>query len=460
MLRSLRILAVVAVLFPSLISIAHAEAAPGLFITELQTGSANSGSEEFVELYNNTDQAINLDALWQIQYFSSTKIMQTGFDWNSTAPTGEIDLTGTVPAHEYFLLGTYSPDSVAPDQIYDNPHFSNTAGGVQLAMVNDSDTTPVDRVGWSSNDSPPNGLKASPPAGGSLQRQVDETGNYLDPNGNLGPFVPATAASPKEAWQTPPPEDKDTDPEQTGTDQPPVTEQPETISITELLPNPASPATDTNDEYVEIYNYGDELVDLRGFTIQTGLTYAYSYSIPDNTLAPGGYATFTSGDTPLSLANSGGRARLLNPSGQLIYETQPYGVAVEGQAWAVFGDEWQWTTTSTPGAANILTAAAVTAAKKTAAPAKKTTTSKAKKTSASSASSKKAGSVAGAQANNGDPNSDDQPPALHPLVLAGVGGGALLYGAYEYRTDVANSLYRLRKYRETRRAARAALKGA
>ena len=456
MRRGLRILAVVAILFPSIITTARAESAPSLFITEVQTNSGNAGSQEFIELYNNTDNLINIaDANWKIQYFSSTKVMQPDFNWNTTAPTGEISLTGTIQPHDYFVLATYQPNNVVPDQIYDNSHLSDTAGGVQLVTVNNSAVTTYDHVGWSNADAPPHDLYATPPAGGSLQRQTDEEGSYIDAAGNLGRFVPSNTATPKEAWQAPPPEN---DPVIPGLgqaeDEVPIIDQPDTLRLTELLPNPASPATDANDEYIEIYNESSVSIDLRGFTIQTGKTFAYSYTIPEGTLEPHAYQIFTSSDTPLSLANSGGQARLLNPTGQVVDETLVYGEAAEGQAWALFNNDWQWTTTPTPGYENILSVPATAtkaAAKKPAAPKKKAVNSK--------ASAKKSNGTINAQTGDNKPAETDQSPAIHPLVLAGVGGGALLYGAYEYRTDLANRYYQLKRYRETRRAARAALAG-
>jgi hypothetical protein len=457
--KRLRIFTAVAILVLLIAPLVYADAAPGVFITEVQTNSGNSGSEEFIEIYNNTDQAVDLadtandgETSWQIQYFSSTKVVQPDFSWDSETPTGVITLTGTVPAHDYYVISTYQPGGYVADQTYDNPHLADTAGGVQLVESSDS-VKAQDHVGWSNANQPPNGLYKSPPAGGSLQRQVNEQGSYTDASGKPGPFLPSSASSPKDSWQTPPPDNDSPSPDPNN-DNSQLLDQPDTLRITELLPNPASPATDANDEYVELYNFGDEPIELHGFTIQSGQAFSYSYTIEDEVIEPHSYEIFTSGETTLSLANSGGRARVLDPSGQTIDESATYNEASEGQAWALFGEQWQWTTTPTPASDNVLSAVAAsskTAIKKAAAP-------KAKKTSAKSAAKKTAGTL-GSAANGNDPQAEDQPPALHPLVLAGVGGAALLYGAYEYRTDLANRFYQLKRYRETRRAARAAVAG-
>ena len=49
----------------------------------------------------------------------------------------------------------------------------------------------------------------------------------------------------------------------------------------------------------------------------------------------------------------------------------------------------------------------------------------------------------------------EEPAAtIHPLVLAGVGGSAVAYAAYEYRHDMANRLEQFRRYFRVRREAR------
>ncbi len=458
-----------------------ATASPDVIITEVQTASTNSASEEFIELYNNTDNDIDFGSStrpWKVQYFSSTKVTQLGFSWDATLPTGTISLTGKILAHDYYLLSTsnngvtYAPGSIDPDQTYASAHLADAGGGVQLIDVVGTTTTQHDHVGWSNTIPLLPGLMVTPMAGGSLQRTGNASGSYTDESDNLLPFVPSNTITPKTIWQ-PAPEPEDTqqqtssadgtstqiDDTSTGADQINSSSS-TTLRITELLPNPASPATDANDEFVEIYNYGDEPVDLAGFTLQTGSTYGYSYTIPDGTLEPHSYRAFTSGETPLALANSGGKARLLNQGGEVVFETTAYGEAAEGESWVLIDNTWEWTSSPTPGLANVL-AVPIAAAKAQAKKAAATKTSKsttAKKAAVKKASSSKTGS--GQTLANDTSAQDDQAPILHPSILVGIGGAALLYGMYEYRTDVANRFYQFRKYREARRAARTAAKGA
>ncbi|HSX43845.1 MAG TPA: lamin tail domain-containing protein [Candidatus Saccharimonadales bacterium] len=224
------------------------------------------------------------------------------------------------------------------------------------------------------------------------------------------------------------------------------------LQIIELLPNPASPETDEEDEFVELYNAGDQAVDLSGYKIEAGSTYAYSYVIPSGSIEPHEYRVFSSGNSPLTLANSAGQAHLVDPNGQIISTTDPYKDAPEGQAWALIDGAWVWTATPTPATTNIyvapplVTAAAKTTKKATAKTKAKAKTPAVKKTSA------KAAKKSSGQASGGE---EEQAP-LHMTILVGVGVSALLYAAYEYRQDVANTLSKLRRNRGSRQPARQA----
>jgi hypothetical protein len=215
-----------------------------------------------------------------------------------------------------------------------------------------------------------------------------------------------------------------------------------------LLPNPAAPQTDAADEFVEVFNPTGQTVDLTGYILLTGNSYNYKYAIKNVTLAPHSYHAFYSRDTKLVLSNSGGRAKIDAPDGSVVDETDAYTVAADGQAWIFANSKWQWTSTPTPGRANIFTvpaAKATTTKKPKTAVAKKTKAKKTKRASAASSNdgtSSSTGSIANAPSRS-----------VHPMLLAGVGALAVAYAGYEYRQDLANQLHRLRRHREARRAA-------
>lgn len=226
------------------------------------------------------------------------------------------------------------------------------------------------------------------------------------------------------------------------------------VAITELLPNPAAPLSDDLDEFVELYNPNTEPVALKGYKLQTGSSYSYSFTFTDQIIEPGAYLTLRSSQSHLTLSNTAGRARLLDPNGSMMAETDAYADAAEGESWVFQNGVWQWSGSLTPGSDNRVTipilAAAKSAVKKVSAAPKVTKPKvtpavKAAKTVKSKTTSPKA-----AFTQNAKPSA----PPIHPLVLAGVGSLAIAYAGYEYRQDMRNKLHQLRSNRATRRSAR------
>ena len=216
--------------------------------------------------------------------------------------------------------------------------------------------------------------------------------------------------------------------------------------MTELLPNPSGTGTDGTDEFIELYNGNAQAFDLTGFTLQSGATTKHSYVFPSGTLLPAkSFVAFYSADTGLSLSNTSGQADLLDPFGTVLTQSEPYGTAKDGQAWALANGKWYWTTAATPNAANVVKQI-VTASKATAkSPGKKSSgTVKGASTTLGSGNSLSASSVTG----------DSTPAPTHPFVLAAVAVLAVGYGVYEYRHDIANRFHQLRTNRAARRKAR------
>jgi hypothetical protein len=464
-----------------------ATTAPKVIITEVQmTGS--SASEEFIELYNTTDTDIDLaDAAhtgkepWKLQFFSATSTSSGTPDW--TKPSATVSLTGTIPARNYFVLGStgYAPGGLDSDQVYGS-RLSDTGGGLQLVTASSAATTYYDRVMWkqaAAGQTLPVSMLPTPDAKGSLQRVPNDDSEYINTDGTLADFTLAADISPKDFWREPVPPEVPDNPEippadsTSGGDATP--EAPaimdntglEAPYLTELLPNPAAPLTDESDEFIELYNPNATAFDLKGYTLEVGTTTLHDFTFGDSeVLAPLAYTAFYSRDTKLSLTNSGGQARLLDPAGTKLDETPAYGAADDGASWsldAVDGTTWGWSTTATPNTINSITlpvtpvktsttAAKTTAKPKAAAKVKGTTTTKSK---AKAAPKKKAAKAAKAKLTTASKTTDvPQRAPIHTAVLVTVVAIAVLYAAYEYRHDIQNRLYKLRHNRAVRAYAR------
>ena len=522
---------------------AASTALPPVLISEVQMGSANSASEEFIELYNASSVPIDFGAHnWRLEIASSS-----ASSWVS--PLRAIPLFKSLqPGRSYIIASQYTSNGEQVQYLPNiavpvfSPGLSYTSGHIRLlydtmqpdsSHVCSASSTVVDELEWTvpkgsstatqsldGRQQYVSGKASGVAAGSSLQRQIDPvTNTYIDTNNDSADFIAGvpspgatnsiTAAHPDSNGQSqvglpvdtcsnvPPvsgggdtgeeddqnspeipvdtshsdetetPSDDSSDSNAGASDPPGMTAnvglQP--VVVTELLPNPGSPQTDAADEFIELYNPNQSVFDLGGYQLQVGTTATHTYTFPaDTRLNSGDYMAFFSATTGLSLSNSGGQVKLLDSSGRVLSASDPYGAAKDNQAWAVINGTWQWTLAPTPNAANKLAAVASATTAKTTATNK--TTAKVKTTSAAKAKATKTAKTsktAKPKANSSNtPFVADAPTAhipVHTAVLAVIGVAAVLYGAYEYRQDVANYFRRSRENRAAGRKNRQAVEG-
>lgn len=459
-----------------------------VIITELQTGSLQSSGEEFIELFNTTGDDIDLgdtahggkDA-WKLQYFSKTKFStllpaaDNASGW--TSPFRTIALTGVIPAGDYYLLAGqgYAPGSLDPDQTYTST-LADDGGALQLVDAATSGTATTygvhDRLAWSTDEtlSASPVLSPAPGVGASLQRLPSDNDEYLNQDGTLTGFTVGSVISPKNVWQPPVVEEApapEEDPVATGTTSSGDPNEPETpavpatndglqpVRVTEVLANPASPKTDEVDEYIELYNPNDAPFNLNGYTLETGTTTLHDFTFTsDVVLQPGEYRAFYAFETKLALSNTGGQVKLLDKTQVVIAQSEPYTTADDGMSWSldVTDDTWKWTSTVTPGAANLIlvpvvaqkaTKAKTVAAKKTTTKVKGTSTTKVAK--AKKATKPKKAKVVTAAAASSSPLRPSAP--IHVAAIAAVAALGVAYMLYEYRHDLGNRFHQLRTNR-------------
>lgn len=452
---------------------------PALVITEIKikNDTAPGGYNEFIELYNADTISLNLNN-FTIEYYNNPATAETDDPIKKS-----IVADGLLLPTQTLVLAT---DVLQIENSIQTP-FSSLADSGGLIRIKSLEGALQDEVAWTSTSAlaidPVLFLSTSATnRPKSFSRSVDDQLNpvLVDPDWQLG-----TPSPHSDSLQTAPPLTPEINPvpanpqlpiDPSTNPEPDQTPQPEIdiptvnflpLQITELLPNPAAPASDSVDEYVELYNPNTEAIDLKDYRLQTGSNYSYNHAFGSETLGPQAYKSFYVPETKTLLSNSGGRARLLSPSGQTVSEASVYEDAAEGFAWALIDGTWQWTTTPTPDNANVLTVPAAKASvvppvisrtKPKTKPKAKASTTKAtpKKTSSKAVAkpkSKKASSPLSNQAN--DEDGEAKAASIHPGVIAGVGLLAVAYGIYEYRFDIRNRLYQFQRYRAARLATRA-----
>ncbi len=393
-----------------------------VLISEISMGSSTSATEEFVELYNNSDSSINL-ANWSVHYKSAT-----GKTWNKRA---SLTANSSIASHAFFLISTNSLEQDA--SLISG--MSQTSGVIDLR---DDKGSVVDRVGWGGTDASNGKATVAPEAGQSLYRQFESgTGLVIDTGDNFSDFYIATTPTPKTI---------------------PVVEVEQidedisypALMITELYPNPTDDESESTDEFIEIYNPNKFDVDLSGWLLKDAS--GNVFIIKNHTVAAESYIVFMSSETHLSLNNNGDTISLVNPTGDIVEQSPDYGESKEGLSWGLVDGSWDWNTTPTPAISNssvyiapiiikpIATKSSAKSATKKKAVAKKVSTQKPKANKLKASKEKTANDIA--TENQASLNSKFA--NLWPWLLIILGTGTIGYGIYEYKPEITSSYIRFK----------------
>jgi len=137
-------------------------------IGEVRYYETSGVNEEFVELYNPTNFAVDLGG-WKIQYKSST-----GQNWSNKLVIEEGRQIG---AHGFLLYGGLAVETEPDYPSANNPGLGNSGGHVRLVNVA---LEVVDLVGWGAADSPEGDALGSHARGGSFERKALENSTAAD----------------------------------------------------------------------------------------------------------------------------------------------------------------------------------------------------------------------------------------------------------------------------------------
>ncbi|PIR97553.1 MAG: hypothetical protein COT91_00805 [Candidatus Doudnabacteria bacterium CG10_big_fil_rev_8_21_14_0_10_41_10] len=338
-----------------------------LVISQIQTtGGAGKTNNDFIELYNPTGADIDLEGY---RLLKRTK--------NGSLDTSIKSFTepAIIPAGGYFLWAnsSYTDISVIPDETTSGTiAFDN---GVALRFGPSDTGEIIDSVAWgvAKNEFIESvAIPQNPEANMAIKRK-----NNQDTNNNASDFEIVTS-NPRstlsflleEFFSE---EDQSSffqEDQQTPPDRPAVifedTYSAEFIVISEIVPNP--PGKDSGAEWIELYNSGDDVIDLGGWMLDDegeGVG-SSAYVIPDNKLFSGfTYLVVTLPANSFALNNSGGDCiRLFSPDEQLQKEVCYNDTAEEDKSFARrSGSVYEWTDVLTLGTPN--TFSAKEAAKKT-----------------------------------------------------------------------------------------------
>lgn len=145
---------------------------PSIKISEVKISEANNTKDEFIELYNNGDNSVDLSNLKLHIWDGSTDTNLPLTQYNTT-----------IPANGFYLIGTSSYSgsvdidarySTSSAQLVDN-------GAVYISLSDTADTDVIDLVGWGTSSKKEGTALSNPNAGESIERksELDSTGTSM-----------------------------------------------------------------------------------------------------------------------------------------------------------------------------------------------------------------------------------------------------------------------------------------
>jgi len=283
-------------------------------------GTESSYSDEWIELYNNTNSSINLE----------------GWTFKTNDGTPEIILSGTIQANGFYILertnDTTIPNITA-NQIYTGA-LSNKGEYLQLL---DNQNNLIDEInctdGWLAGD---NTTKQT------MERINSDSSSWQTSKNPLG--------TPKEInsiFIIPEPE-----PIQEPEQQEEKIVYPSNIVFSEILPSPDGP--DSENEFIEIFNKNDFDVDLSGWKIKDSVGSITTYTFPINTIIKSkSYLVILRPETSIILNNDADSLNLIQPNNAII-DAVSYEKAPRAQSYNLTSSGWFWSEKPTPENDNII----------------------------------------------------------------------------------------------------------
>lgn len=131
------------------------------------------------------------------------------------------------------------------------------------------------------------------------------------------------------------------------------------LAITEILPNPDG--IDTEGEWIEIVNKGDQLIELFNWSLddKDGGSKPYTFPI-ESRLAPRSFLVIDREESKIALNNTVDHVRLITPYGK-IYSDYAYTGVKEGKSLVVVDNELVISESLTPGSNHLTKASTATA---------------------------------------------------------------------------------------------------
>ena len=338
----------------------------GVVITQVQTtGGTNRAGEDLIELRNNSSEDVDITG-WRVAYAGATAVsMSTVAHLRPTEVTPGWRLV--LPTGAYYLLGTQAlvdaHATLEVDQLFTTAIA--TVGG--RLMVYDASDELVSAFAWGTATVWPEGNPFSP-AANVMERKMHDDVWHQNTRNNLADFAPGTLRTGyllgqaeevfdhclniagiqsvvPEGWYR---DDISGNCSDTVPPMPPELNRCVGLVISEVGAN-------LSEQFIEVYNAGDEAVDLGGCRLLTNRSTTKYFQFGAEELAAGDHrAVMIPDEADLTLTKTtSGTVYLVSEDGLLEVDSVSYANLRADTSWALFADEWHQTYAPTPGEPNV-----------------------------------------------------------------------------------------------------------
>ena len=277
-----------------------------------------SQDKKYVEIYNRTNQNVNL-AGWKIEYYAGPE----------AKTVGKIFKDEVISANEFLVL---SNDKMLAGAI----KFDNNLGLAQndgSVVLSRSDGSVADTVGWGNNSK-----SAGSPIKGGVKIVwrcfIDE--NIIDSKFLSGKNLNNQEVEPYSRPNCKTPDSKSESSKELN--------KCEGLKLSEI-------ASNVDEQFIEIINSGEKTVITTGCKLRVGDS-GVRENIGDIELNPGEFLTIKIKSTKLKLPKTKGKVYLLDEAGSKI-DISEYNNMSKGASWSLVDDEWMQTFMITENSENI-----------------------------------------------------------------------------------------------------------
>ena len=224
-------------------------------INEIMIGQTGNSKNEFIELYNNSDQAINLTG------YSLKKKTASGNESNLVSAS---KFTGSIPASGYFLI-SHPNYQINADLVYSGSSTNYAIADNNSVLLYNQNEVLVDKVGYGEAGD----FEGQPAFALENNKSIERQLIGHDSDNNNADFILQNTPNPQNSQSNN--NQGGNQHEETATSTPIAIATSTSYSLGDIVINEfVSDPSDGEVEWIELYNNRDQIINLTGWNIEEG----------------------------------------------------------------------------------------------------------------------------------------------------------------------------------------------